>query len=302
MRQSVLIIDDEINQAENLSKALKKRVENTDFHYVSAEEEITTAIENRYFSVAIVDLRMDKFSFDGIDCIQKIFEINPFAKVIVISAFAGEYFLQIKDLLLTGKVIDVVEKESFDAFTEKLASLIINYHQKVFDNPSEINNALIENYAQAKNEPDNYKKGERFEHFVSLLFQSIGFNNISKRVKDQSANEVDLIIRNEIDDIFINKFGKYILVECKNKPKEQIGKNDVILFKEKLAHTNGLSELGIFATTGNFTKTARTEIIRSSGENRKILFLSNIEFERIILSDDKLSAFKSIIDEQVKDN
>ena len=151
MRQSVLIIDDEINQAENLSKALKKRVENTDFHYVSAEEEITTAIENRYFSVAIVDLRMDKFSFDGIDCIQKIFEINPFAKVIVISAFAGEYFLQIKDLLLTGKVIDVVEKESFDAFTEKLASLIINYHQKVFDNPSEINNALIENYAQAKN-------------------------------------------------------------------------------------------------------------------------------------------------------
>jgi len=215
MRQSVLIIDDEINQAENLSKALKKRVENTDFHYVSAEEEITTAIENRYFSVAIVDLRMDKFSFDGIDCIQKIFEINPFAKVIVISAFAGEYFLQIKDLLLTGKVIDVVEKESFDAFTEKLASLIINYHQKVFDNPSEINNALIENYAQAKNEPDNYKKGERFEHFVSLLFQSIGFNNISKRVKDQSANEVDLIIRNEIDDIFIKSYPKFRIILSK---------------------------------------------------------------------------------------
>ncbi|MBI3233550.1 MAG: restriction endonuclease [Bacteroidetes bacterium] len=75
---------------------------------------------------------------------------------------------------------------------------------------------------------------EQFEHFVSLVFQSIGFNNVNKRVIDKSLNEVDLIIRNDIEDSFLSKFGKYILVECKNKPKEKVDKNTFIVFNSKL--------------------------------------------------------------------
>lgn len=302
MKRSVLIIEDERDQAENLNKSLQKKVCNTEFHYVSSEEDITHAIENRYFSIAIVDLRMNNFSFDGIECIKKIFEVNPFAKVIIVSAFTGEYLLQIKDLFLTGKVIDVVDKEDFTIFSDKLADIIKNYHESITQNPSEINNVLLDSYSRAKNEEDTYKKGELFEHFVSLLFQSIGFNNITKRVIDQSNNEVDLIIRNEINDSFINKFGKYILVECKNKPNTNEGKNTFIIFQEKLKNTNGLAELGILATTGNLTKTTYLEALRSTSGRLKVIFLSNKEFEKLIISEDKLETFKSIIDEQVKDN
>lgn len=302
MKQSVLIIDDERDQAESLSKSLGKTIQNTSFHYASDENEITHSIENKYFSLAIVDLRMDGFSFDGIDCIKKIFERNPFAKVIILSAFTGEYFSRIKDLMVTGKIVDVIEKVEFTELIEKLKDIITNYHQNLFENRSELKNALLENYANAKNDTDTYSKGEKFEHFVSLLFQSIGFNSIQKRVIDRSQNEVDLVIRNEIDDNFINKFGKYILVECKNKPTTKVDKNTFIVFNEKIKNTNGLVELGILATTGYLTKTTYTEAIRNSKEKSKIIFLSNNEFEKLIISDDRLGSFKSIIDEQVKDN
>ena len=137
---------------------------------------------------------------------------------------------------------------------------------------------------------------------MSLIFQSIGFNQVLKRVKDQSLNEVDLIIRNDIEDNFINKFGKYILVECKNKPVEKVNKNDFIVFQNKLKNTNGLAELGIIATTGYITKNTFVEAVRESGEARKILFLSNPEIEKLIRADNKLSTFKNLINQQVKDN
>ncbi|MBI3233551.1 MAG: response regulator [Bacteroidetes bacterium] len=107
MKRSVLIIDDEKAQAESLSKALSKELTNSSFDFAFDEEDILSKIENSYFSIALVDLRMDKFSFDGIDLIKKIFQVNPFAKIVIVSAFTGEYFAQIKDLLTTGKIIDV---------------------------------------------------------------------------------------------------------------------------------------------------------------------------------------------------
>ncbi|MGA9213661.1 restriction endonuclease [Kaistella sp.] len=302
MKRSVLIIDDEKDQAEGLNKALSKLLTNTSFEYAYEEKGILSSIENHYFSVAVVDLRMDKFSFDVIQLIGKIFKINPFAKVIIVSAFTGEYFSQIKDLLLTGKVIDVIDKIEFDKFVPLLENSISKYHDELFDDPSEINTALLEFYSQAKNEKEAFKKGEKFEHFVSLLFQSIGFNNVNKRVKDKSLNEVDLIIRNEIDDGFLNKFGKYILIECKNKPEDKVDKNTFIVFSSKLKHTNGLAELGIIATTGYITRNTYLEAIRDSSEVRKIIFLSNPEFEKLILAKNKLDEFKLIIDNQVKDN
>jgi DNA-binding NarL/FixJ family response regulator len=302
MKRSVLIIDDEQSQAEGLTKALSKEVANTSFSFASTEEDIIYAIENNYFSVALVDLRMDKYSFDGIALIKKIFEINPFAKIVIVSAFTGEYFSQIKDLFTTGKIIDVVEKIEFTAFTQKLKTIIEKYHSGIFENPSEINAALLEYYSQAKNEKDAFKKGEQFEHFVSLIFQSIGFNNVNKRVIDKSLNEVDLIIRNDIDDNFLSKFGKYILVECKNKPLDKVDKNTFIVFNSKLKNTNGLSELGVIATTGYITRNTYLEAIRESGEIRKVIFLSNPEFEKLILSKNKLDEFKRILDNQVKDN
>jgi CheY-like chemotaxis protein len=302
MEKTVIILDDEKAQAEGLSIALGRSLPDCSFEAYFTEKEIDRAIEERFYTLAIVDIRMDKFAFNGIALVERIFELNPFSKVLIISAFKDEYFLKLKEILMTGKVIDVLEKEPLSEWTPKLSKIVSDYFIKLDNDPSEINKALLQYYADAKNESDTYKKGERFEHFVSLLFQSFGYKEIKKRVKDKSLNEVDLIIRNETDDLFLNKFGKYILIECKNKPQSKVSKNDFIVFSSKLKNTNGLAELGIIATSGYIAWTTYYEAVRASSEARKILFLSNPEFERLINADDKREEFKRIMDKQVKDN
>jgi DNA-binding NarL/FixJ family response regulator len=302
MEKTVVIIDDQKDQADGLAKALYAVLPNFKFEPYSTEAEINDAIEHRFYSLAIVDIRMDKFAFDGIDIIKRIFEINPFAKIIIVSAFKDEYFGKLKELLVTGKVVDILEKEQFKVWVPKLEKIISEYYTTVDTNPSEINSALLEYYAAAKNEKDAQEKGKKFEHFMSLLFGSFGYKEISKRVKDQSLNEVDLIIRNETEDSFLNKFGKYILVECKNKPEAGVTKNDFIVFQTKLKNTNGLAELGIIATTGYITWNTYFEALRGSDDIRKIIFISNPEIERLIRAIDKKEEFKRLIDQQVKDN
>lgn len=122
------------------------------------------------------------------------------------------------------------------------------------------------------------------------------------RVKDKSSNEVDLIVRNETTDAFLDKFGKYFLVECKNKPNDAVGKNDFILFNAKLENTASMSELGILCTTGYIAKTTYFEALRESKSSKKVIFLSNPEIMRLITSGNIKEEFKSILDEQVKDN
>lgn len=300
MKETILIIDDESVQATGLAKSLQKEFPNFSFEAYSLEDEIIDAISNRFYSLAIVDIRMDKYQIDGIKVVDKIFETNPFAKVVLVSAFKDEYFRSIKDLLLTGRVIDILDKQPLSKWIPELSSIINKYYSSITSDPSEVNKALMQFYAETKNEKDTYLKGTRFEHFISLLFQSFGYKDIKKRIIDQSSNEVDLMVRNEIDDSFLNKFGKYILVECKNKPEEGVSKNDFIVFNSKLHSTYGLAEFGIIATTGHIKRTVFIEATRDSKSVGKIIFLSNNEIIRLINSSNKLEEFKSIIDDQVK--
>ena len=303
MKKSILIIDDEKAQVENLERYLSSALDD-DYHIITAHEEsdILDKVENSYYSLAILDLRMDEYDIDGIFVAKAIIETNPFAKILITSAFTAEFYTSFKDMLLSGKIIDTIDKESFNTFALNVKNKIERYHDEHFNSDDSIQNALLENYAECKNLEDTYKKGVKFEQFVALLFSSIGFDKIKKRNIDKSRNEVDLIIRNDIEDQFLDKFGKYFLIECKNMPKTKVDKNMFIVFKNKLENTANLSEFGIIATSGNFTSTAYLEAIRESRTNKKVIFLSNRHFEQLIFSHDRLETFKSFIDEQVKDN
>lgn len=303
MDKTVLIIDDENLQALSLKKSLSEKLSGYNFESYYEKETILAAIENRFFNLAVVDLRMDKLGINGIEIIERIFQLNPIAHIIIISAYKEEYFEQLKGILKTGKILDVINKGAKTAETaEKLEPVINDYYKKLDENISLYNSGLMQYYSDAKNEQDTFKKGILFERFLGLLFGSMGYRELKKRVIDTSRNEVDLIVRNETKDPFLNKFGKYFLIECKNKPDYKVGKNDFIVFSTKLKNSNGLSELGIIATTGGFAKTSYLEAMRDSRDGYKILFLSNAEFLTLILSENKLEDFKNIIDDQVKNN
>lgn len=302
MNKHILIIDDEKPQAEALSKLLSKNLSDIGYTFepLYDEDSIENAIENRYFNLAIIDIRMDDFKFNGIDLATKIINVNPLAKIIIVSSFTSLYMKEIKEILLTGKVLDWQEKEPYDTWVPKLVEKIKCYYNKLTIDSSETNNALMSIYAEAKNTTQNYEKGAKFENFLSLLFQAIGFSFIQKRVMDLTS-EIDLVIRNDIKDPFLSKFGKYIFLEAKNRSSDPINKNDYIVFKDKMNSSNQLVELGIIATTSYIAKTVRLEELRSSSTLGKIVVLSNDELIRLIEAPDKLSELKKIIDEQIRE-
>lgn len=303
MEKSILIIDDEAIQAKTLAKSLKQFLPDYTFEDYSSKNEILNAIENRFYNLAIIDIRMDKLGISGLEIANKIFEINPIAKVILISAYKEEYFESLKNILKTGKVLDVLSKSEKPSDSAEIIVKLIQIFYKTYEADLSLYNAsLLQFYSETKNELDTYKKGVQFERFISLLFGSMGYKEINRRIIDVSRNEIDLSIRNEIRDPFLNKFGKYILVECKNKPDYKVGKNDFIVFNDKLKNSNGLAELGIIATTGGFAKTTYLQAMRESGSSNKILFLSNVEFIELIQAENKIERFKKIIDEQMKSN
>lgn len=300
--RKILVIDDERTQAEALAKIIESVIPDSHTFIASDETEIIDAVENKFYNLAILDIRMDRLSADGIAFAKRILEVNPYARILFVSRFIPEYMTQLNPLLSNGNVLGFSDKKSnYDEWKCELRDIILPYYEKLDENPQAVSTALINMYSDIKNDADKLRKGERLEDFVSLLFQSVGYSEILKRTRDKSLNEVDLIIRNEIDDPFLSKFGKYILIECKNH-LDKIDKNDFILFRHKLINTNGLSELGFFITTSAFKRTAYLEALRSSNDPHKVVFMDNTLLIQLMKAEDPREELKRIIDSQVKDN
>nr|DAW89629.1 MAG TPA: REC protein [Caudoviricetes sp.] len=300
---SILIIDDELTQVENLQRAIINDFPNgVSIFTASEEKDILQKLEYCYYDLAIVDLRMSNYSINGFDVIEKINTISPYAKIIIVSAYADEYQSELNKVLQLGNILGFVDKTSFSIFKNNVKSLIEKRIEVINACDDVSKKALKDYYSSLKNETNPQKKGLQFEYFISMLFGQMGFNKILNRVKDRTPNEIDLAIRNEINDPFFLKFSPYFLVECKNYPEEKVDKNVFIVFKDKVKNSNKLSTFGILVTTGLMKSSVYQEAMRSSCDDIKIIFLSNPEIEMLIRSDNKLEDFKTIIDKQIKDN
>lgn len=301
--RKILIIDDEKIQTDALAKTVSDVIPYSSVIKASSQDEIETVIEEKFYNLAILDIRMDGYSFDGIGLAERIVKINPFAKILFVSKFIPEYYDRLTQLMQNGNILGFMEKKvDYSIWGAELKTIIDKYYASLDSDPQQVTSALINLYSEVKDDSDSFRKGQKFENFIALLFQSIGFSEILKRVKDISLNETDLIVRNDIDDNFLSKFGKYFLVECKNKPSTKVDKNDFIVFQNKLAATNGLVELGFIFTTSSFTRNTYIEAVRDSKERHKVLFVDNPLIMRLIKSSNPRETLKQIIDEQVKDN
>ena len=297
MNKSILIIDDQEKQAKELCEALHAALKGCSLCYASKEDDIMAKIITQYYSVAIVDLRMDGYHFDGFDVMNQIMTANPYAKIIIISAYMKDYLLRISEYISKGAILALSEKKDYNVWIPELTSIISDYFNKDI-NPIAVQ--ILENlFANAKNETNTIKKGKLFEEFVVGLFRQMGFVHIETRIRDKADNEIDLIVRNDLNDPFFSKFGRYIFVECKNRPELGFSKNDFIVFNKKVSSSNGDSNFGVVFTTGHIKRTVYLEALRESEKGVKILYLGSGEIAKLIHTPNMLDEFKEIIDGQV---
>jgi ActR/RegA family two-component response regulator len=185
MKNCILVIDDERPQAEGLCNSLK--TQRPDFYVESAYEEldILSRIDTMYYNFAVVDLQMDKYEIDGIQVIKKIIGINPFAKIIIVSAYLESYADSIVETAKTGKILARIDKETPKVLTANILRIIDAEiaEQELNQNQREVQ--LLAAFAEAKNETTAYNRGEKFERFTTNLFGQMGFQHIYKRVKEK---------------------------------------------------------------------------------------------------------------------
>ena len=130
MNKSILIIDDHEKQAKELREKLQKSLKECSLDHASKEDDILAKVTTQYYSVAIVDLRMDGYNIDGFDVMSQIMTANPYAKIIIISAYLKDYMLRISEYISKGAILALSEKKDYGVWIPELTSIINDYFNK----------------------------------------------------------------------------------------------------------------------------------------------------------------------------
>jgi len=141
---------------------------------------------------------------------------------------------------------------------------------------------LRKHWNKVKNAKTNKEKKDTLEDLAEFLFNSIERIEVIAKDARTSAEEIDLILKNESDDSFWRQFGTPLLVECKNWSRK-IGTDEVIIFKDKLdtAGTKVGILIAVKGITGTKRKDAMLKIREYKQRGYRIILLTGEDIEAI---------------------
>ena len=135
------------------------------------------------------------------------------------------------------------------------------------------------------------EKGRSFEELCSRLFASLHGLTVTGRIRTETE-EIDITILNDSNDPRLRREAALILIECKNWTG-RCGKNEFVLFKEKLENRSRRSTLGFLVSWNGFAETVTKEMLRGSREDILIVPVTgedirtgvrNGDFARVLLA------------------
>ena len=129
--------------------------------------------------------------------------------------------------------------------------------------------ALVDSVATARTADE---KGGTLEELCSRLFASVTGLSVTGRIKT-ATEEIDITVLNDSYEPRLRREGPVILAECKNW-MGQCGKNEFVIFKEKLENRSRRSTLGFLISWNGFADTVTKEMLRGSREETIVVPLS----------------------------
>jgi hypothetical protein len=173
----------------------------------------------------------------------------------------------------------------------ELQEIVGNFHLKISEEYSISNflnnNQLLEG---VENELDSNKKGKLLEDLISRLFGSINGFEINDRVRTETE-EIDILILNKSKESIWQKESPLVLIECKNW-SSKCGKNELVLFKEKIKNRYGRAKIGFFISWNGFKETFDKESLRSSQDDIVVIPVTG----RDIIEGMKTSDFGTVVE------
>jgi hypothetical protein len=144
----------------------------------------------------------------------------------------------------------------------------------------------------------NEDKGTSLERLLAALFRTVPQMQVGSMRATTETEEIDLIVFNQRDDARWRNEGFYILVECKNW-STRCGKDEVVVFAQKLRNRKGRARCGVFVSWNGFTSTSRTELLRDSAGQSVILLLDGQDIIRAVREGNFLRVLEERLDETV---
>ena len=194
--------------------------------------------------------------------------------------------LSINDAI--GKV-----REVFDLLNNSLEEIVSSLRVFVEKRYSDLEQKIQDKWDDSLKAQDSNQKGKSLEELLVLIVSTINGFIPSHRIRTQTE-EIDVSVRNESKDPFWSKFTPFILVECKNW-SSSCGKDELVLFREKLVNRFGLSHLGFLVSVNGFRETVDKEILRGSKGEYLVVPVDGDNLRELIFSTDRSIILKSFV-------
>lgn len=140
-------------------------------------------------------------------------------------------------------------------------------------------------------------KGRSLEELASRLFEQVPGFSVTGRIRT-ATEEIDISILNDSTDPRLRRESALVLAECKNW-SSKCGKDELVLFREKLENRNRRSSLGFLISWNGFASTVTKEMLRGSREEILVVPLSGHDLRAAVISGDFLKELVACWDKAV---
>lgn len=284
----LLVVDDQVIYRDIVKQLFEDWPEVAITQAASGEEAVAN-ISAEDFDLVLLDIRMP-LNREGLDVLIEIKRLKPATEVIMMTAWGD-----------TAKVVEAMKTGARD-FVDKNPEFntIITFKVREFIRNADLiadrEQLIRTKYEEAQRKSDVRSKGAALEALLVALFASIpGFVEVGRNL-NTATEEIDLVIRNSSGDPSWQRESEIILVECKNWRSQRVGKNEFVLFKEKIENRAGRCKLGFLVCTEQFAATIEKEMLRSSKSELLIVPIDGDDLKQLVEAKNRSGVLRSFVD------
>jgi DNA-binding NarL/FixJ family response regulator len=285
----LLVVDDDEGWRTALRMMFGRRADIVFTEAVSGQDAVEK-VRDADYDLVLMDMRMPSGT-EGLDALQQIKQLKPRTQVVMMSAF-GDVRKTVE--AMRRGALDFVPKEADfrDALTFKVNDFIRTFHL-IADREL----LIRAKYKAAQTLRNSQEKGKALEDLLAALLASIeGFIEVGRNV-NTTSEEIDIVFRNESRNPAWQRESQIILVECKNWHSQRVGKNEFVLFKEKMENRVGRAELGFLVCTAEFAETIEKEMLRSSKTSLLVVPINGEALRRLVEAENRSELLRSFVDQ-----
>jgi hypothetical protein len=196
--------------------------------------------------------------------------------------------LELSDIADDEDEVRSLHINSANSLVEKV-NLYNRVFETLFTKEENIRNRFIkteceEIFKKCTRERNKSRKGKLLERLTEILFTSNNaFELVDKRVST-GDEEIDLVIKNNIDRPFWISFGSPLFfIECKNW-SSQVGTKELRDFEIKLQNHAKLAKVGFFVSLNGFTSQVFSELKRLGRDEYHIVLIKGDDIKNYLSS------------------